>query len=60
MLVAVILTAVLIFVIIVGPLFGPDSRIAWRNVERKPRLRTVGSMRPSDWEPSEFDRYARL
>jgi hypothetical protein len=53
---AIILTAVLLFVIVGGPLFGPDSRLAWRNVNRKPRSRMSGPMRRSDWEPSEFDR----
>jgi hypothetical protein len=51
-----ILAGVLLFAIIAGPLFGADSRPAWRNVERKPRFRMSGSMRPEDWPPSEFER----
>jgi hypothetical protein len=47
---------VLLFVVIAGPLFGADSRPAWRNVDRRPSFRMVGSMRPEDWPPSEFRR----
>ena len=53
---ALILVAVMLFAIVGGPLFGADSRRAWRNVNEKPRQRTVGSMRPEDWPPSEFKR----
>jgi hypothetical protein len=49
---AIILTAVLLFVVIAGSLFGADSRPQWKNVERKPRFRMVGSMRREDWPPS--------
>jgi hypothetical protein len=51
---AIVLGGVLLFVVIAGPLFGADSRPAWRNVDRKPSFRMVGSMRPDDWPPSEF------
>jgi hypothetical protein len=51
-----VLGGVLLFVIIFGRLFGADSRPAWRDVERKPRFRMSGSMRPEDWPPSEFER----
>jgi hypothetical protein len=54
--VALVLGGVLLFVVIAGPLFGADSRPAWRNVDDKPRFRMVGSMRPDDWPPSEFKR----
>ena len=54
--VALVLGGVLLFVVIAGPLFGAESRPAWRNVDRKPRFRMVGSMRPEDWPPSEFKR----
>jgi hypothetical protein len=54
--VAIILGGVLLFVVIAGPLFGAESRPAWRNVNRKPSFRMVGSMRPEDWPPSEFRR----
>jgi hypothetical protein len=46
---AIILSAVLLFVVIAGPLFGADSRPGWKHPERKPRFRMVGSMRPEDW-----------
>jgi hypothetical protein len=47
--VAIVLGGALLFVVIAAPLFGADSRPAWRNVDRKPRFRMVGSMRPEDW-----------
>ena len=53
---AFILGGVLLFVVIAGPLFGAESRPAWRNVNRRPSFRMVGSMRPEDWPPSEFKR----
>ena len=53
---ALILVAVMLFRHLGGPLFGADSRRAWRNVNERPRQRTVGSMRPEDWPPSEFKR----
>ena len=53
---AIILIGVLLFVVVGGPLFGAESRPAWRNVDRKPRFRMAGSMRPEDWPPSEFKR----
>jgi hypothetical protein len=52
--VAIALGGVLLFVVIAGPLFGAESRPAWRNVDRKPSFRMVGSMRPEDWPPREF------
>ena len=54
--VAIVLGGVLLFVVIAGPLFGAESRPAWRNVDSKPSFRMVGSMRPEDWPPSEFKR----
>ena len=53
---AIVLAGVLLFVVIGGPLFGAESRPAWRNVDRKPSFRMVGSMRPEDWPPSDFKR----
>ncbi|HVG76428.1 MAG TPA: hypothetical protein VM824_13695 [Thermoleophilaceae bacterium] len=53
---ALVLGGVLLFVVIAGPLFGADSRPAWRNVDRKSSFRMIGSMRPEDWPPSEFKR----
>jgi hypothetical protein len=49
---AIVLGGVLLFVVIAGPLFGAESRPAWRNVDRKPSFRMVGSMRPGDWPRS--------
>ena len=49
---AIILMAVLLFVVVAGSLFGADSRPAWKNVERKSRFRMTGSMRREDWPPS--------
>lgn len=54
--VAIVLGGVLLFVVIAGPLFGAESRPAWRNVDRRSSFRMVGSMRPEDWPPSEFKR----
>jgi hypothetical protein len=54
--VAIALGGVLLFVVIAAPLFGAESRPAWRNVNRKPSFRMVGSMRPEDWPPTEFKR----
>jgi hypothetical protein len=53
---AIVLGGVLLFVVIAAPFFGAESRPAWRNVNRKPSFRMVGSMRPEDWPPSEFKR----
>jgi hypothetical protein len=49
---AIVLGAVLLFVCIAGPLFGAESRPAFKNVDRKPRFRMVGSMRREDWPDS--------
>jgi hypothetical protein len=49
---AFVLMGVLLFVCIAGPIFGADSRPAWKHPERKSRFRMVGSMRPEDWPPS--------
>ena len=51
---AIVLGGVLLFVVIAGPLFGAESRPAWRRVDRKASFRMVGSMRREDWPPSEF------
>ena len=51
---AIVLGGVLLFVVIAGPLFGAESRPAWRRVDRKARFRMVGSMRREDWPPSEW------
>ena len=54
--VAIVLGGALLLVVIAAPLFGADSRPAWRRVDKKPRFRMIGSMRPEDWPPSEFRR----
>jgi hypothetical protein len=54
--VAIVLGGVLLFVVVAAPLFGAESRPGWRNVNRKPTFRMVGSMRPEDWPPTEFKR----
>jgi hypothetical protein len=54
--VAIVLGGVLLFVVVAGPLFGAESRPGWRNVNRKPGFRMVGSMRPEDWPRSDFKR----
>lgn len=46
---AIVLAGVLLFVVIFGSLFGADSRPGWKDVDRKPRFRMVGSLRPKDW-----------
>jgi hypothetical protein len=53
---AIILFSVLAFVVVFGSLFGRDSREQWRDVNRKPRFRAAGSMRPSDWPRDDRDR----
>jgi hypothetical protein len=50
---AIILFGLLLFAIVGGPLFGAESRRAWKNVDRKPRP-MVGSMRPEDWRPDDW------
>lgn len=54
--VAIVLGGVLLFVAVAAPLFGAESRPAWRRVDRRPSFRMVGSMRPEDWPPREFKR----
>jgi hypothetical protein len=54
--IAIVLGGVLLFVVVVGSLFGADSRPGWEYVERKPRFRMTGSMRREDWPPSDSER----
>jgi tryptophan-rich sensory protein len=54
--VALVLMAVLFFVVIAGSLFGAESRAQWRDVTRRPRFRATGSLRPSDWPRDDRDR----
>jgi hypothetical protein len=53
---ALILMLVLLCVVVFGSLFGRDSRAQWRDVNRRPRFRATGSMRPSDWPRDDRDR----
>jgi hypothetical protein len=53
---AIILLAFLVLVPLLSTFLGAESRAGFRRVDRKPELRTVGSMRPEDWPPSEFER----
>jgi hypothetical protein len=54
--IAVILLAFLVVVPVLSTFLGVESRRSWLRVDRKPELRTVGSMRPEEWPPSEFER----
>ena len=51
---AVVLGGVLLFVVIAGPIFGAESRPAWRRVDRKPSFHMVGSMRREECRRSEL------
>jgi hypothetical protein len=53
---ALILFSVLLFVVVFGSLFGRDSRTQWRDVNRRPRFRATGSMRPGEWPTDDCDR----
>jgi tryptophan-rich sensory protein len=53
---ALVLMLVLLFVVVFGSLFGQDSRTQWRDVNRRPRFRATGSMRPSEWPTDDRDR----
>jgi hypothetical protein len=46
---------VLFGVIVFGPIFGAESRPQGLDVDGKPRFRMSGSMRRSNWPPSELD-----
>ena len=35
---------------------GAENRPEWLRPDRKPPFRMAGSMRPEDWERSEFER----
>jgi hypothetical protein len=49
----VLLLVLTLVAIVFGPILGAESRRGFLRPERKPR-QAVGSMRPSDWPPSEF------
>ncbi len=51
----IFLLAAMLAAIVFGPIFGAESRPGFLRPDRKPRP-FAGSMRPSDWEPTEFER----
>jgi hypothetical protein len=42
--------------IVLSPILGADSRPEWRRPDRRSSSRGAGSLRPEDWDPSEFQR----
>jgi hypothetical protein len=42
--------------ILLSPILGAESRPEWLRPDRKSSFRMAGSMRPEDWEPSDFER----
>jgi hypothetical protein len=53
---AIILLAFIVLVPALSTFLGVESRPDFLRVDRKPRFRMAGSMRPEDWPPSEFER----
>jgi hypothetical protein len=53
---AIIFAAFIVLVPVLSTFLGAESRRSWARVDRKPQVRVVGSMRPEDWPPSEFER----
>jgi hypothetical protein len=52
----IIFLAFIVVVPLLSTFLGAESRPGFLRVDRKPEFRTVGSMRPEDWPPSEFER----
>jgi hypothetical protein len=56
----IFLVAVMLGTIVLSPILGADSRPEWRRPDRRPDRRSssrgAGSLRPEDWDPSEFQR----
>ena len=52
----IILLAFILVVPALSTFLAAESRPEFLRVDRKPRFRTVGSMDPKDWPPSEFER----
>jgi hypothetical protein len=56
----IFLVAVMLGTIVLSPIHGADSRPDRRRPDRLPERRTssrgAGSLRPEDWDPSEFQR----
>jgi hypothetical protein len=53
---AIIFAAFIVLVPVLSTFLGAESRPDFLRVDRKPRYRMVGSMKPEDWPPSEFER----
>jgi len=53
---AIVFAAFIVLVPVLSTFLGADSRRSWVRLDRKPQTRVVGSMRPEDWPPSEFER----
>jgi hypothetical protein len=51
----IFLITTLLATIVLGPIFGAESRPAFRRPDRKARA-MVGPMRPSDWDKQGWDR----
>ena len=51
----IFLLAAMLAAIVFGPIFGAESRPGFLRPDRKPHP-FAGSLRPDDWEPSEFER----
>ena len=51
----VFVVAILFGAIVLSSILGAESRPGFLRPDRKPR-QFAGSMRPSDWPPSEFGR----
>jgi hypothetical protein len=52
----IIFLAFLVLVPALSTFLAAESRPAFLRVDRKPEHPAVGSMRPEDWPPSEFER----
>jgi hypothetical protein len=52
----IIFLVFLVLVPVLSTFLGAESRPAFLRVDRKPEFPVVGSMRPEDWPPSEFER----
>jgi hypothetical protein len=52
----IIFLAFIVVVPLLSTFLGAESRRAFLRVDRKPEHPAVGSMRPEEWPPSEFER----
>jgi hypothetical protein len=51
----IVLIVLLVFTIVLGPVFGAESRPGFLRPDRKPRP-IVGGMRSSEWDKQGWDR----